>query len=86
VLTKFGSVLNAVEGLSHKSPRDIRQIGNPLKSVRSECVVRHTFSYCGIRCSDLTFVPSISLLQEIFRIPAEELDRAYSEDIEALED
>ena len=28
---------------------------------------------------------SITLLQEIFRIPAEELDRAYGEDIEALE-
>ena len=28
---------------------------------------------------------SISLLQEIFRIPAAELDRAYSEDIKALE-
>ena len=27
-----------------------------------------------------------SLLQEVFRIPAEELDRAYSEDIEALKE
>jgi len=60
VLSKFGSVLNTVEGLCYKSPRDVRLLGNPLRSVRPECV-------------------------EIFRIPTDELDRAYSEDIEALE-
>ena len=61
-------------------------LGNPLKSVRPECVVRDAIIYCGVRCSDVPFVPSISLLQEVFRIPAEELDRAYSEDTEALEE
>ena len=86
VLAKFGGVLNAVEALRYKSPRDVTLLGNPLKSVRPECVVRGSFTYCGMRCPDGHFVPSISLFQEVFRIPAEELDRAYSEDIEALQE
>lgn len=88
VLVKIGSVLSAVEGLSYKSPRDVTLLGNPLKKVRAECVVRNTITYgYGTRRSDIPFfIPSFSLLQEIFRIPAGELDRAYSEDIEALEE
>ena len=84
ILAKFGSVLNAVEALRYKSPRDVGLLGDPLRSVRPECVVRDAFTYCGIRCADVLLC-SISLPQEIFRIPAEELDRAHSEDIEALE-
>jgi len=60
ILAKFGGVLNAVEALRYKSPQDVRLLGDPLKSMRSECA-------------------------EIFRIPAAELDRTYSEDIKALE-
>jgi len=85
VLAKFGSVLNTVEGLSYRSPRDIRLLGNPLKNMRTECVVRDTTT-CGTRCSDVPPISSFSLFQEIFRIPADELDRAYREDIEALEE
>ena len=45
VLAKFGSILSTVEGLNYKSPRDIRQLGNPLKTVRTECVVGDTTTY-----------------------------------------
>jgi hypothetical protein len=63
VLAKFGSILNVVEGLNHKSPRDIKLLGNPLKGVRSECVVRDIVAYdYGNRCSDVPFVFLFPLL------------------------
>ena len=63
VLAKFGSILNIVEGLRYKSPRDIRLLGNPLKTMRTECVVRDMITYShSTYCSYMPFVSSFSLL------------------------
>lgn len=84
ILAKFGGVLNAVEALRYKSPQDVRLLGDPLKSIRPECVVRMHSQVMVVEVLMYLLRP-ISLLQEIFRIPVAEMDRAYSEDIQALE-
>ena len=60
ILAKFGGVLNAVEALRYKSPRDVGLLGDPLKSMRPECMVRDAFTYCGIGCADVPFAPNLS--------------------------
>jgi hypothetical protein len=77
VLTKFGGVLNAVEALRYKSPRDIKLLGNPLKSVRPECVVRNTFTYSGIRCSDTFNLSSPGGLSDSRRRIGSRLQRGH---------
>lgn len=63
VLAKFGSILNIVEGLRYKSPRDIKLLGNPMKTVRTECVVGDMITYShSTDCSDMPIVSSLSLL------------------------